>query len=287
MTRARRPIPGSLAVVTGASAGIGRGFALELSRRGHPVLAVARRGDRLQTLADEAQAAGGAVVHPLVLDVTGEGAASQIAQAAHQLGAVGWLVNNAGAARFEWFGEGGVDGERAQIRLNVEAVATVTAAFLPTLIRQRSGIVLNVASSAGFQPTPGWATYGATKAFVVSLTEALSEELRGTGVSATALCPGPVTTEIFAASATPSARRRPRHEISVEQCVDAGVTGALRGRVIVVPGLFSRVLALSAKLSPRAVVRRVSALTSLRLIGLPPLSARPPRQIASPTTRPG
>jgi short-subunit dehydrogenase len=275
MPRFRRPAEGSIAVVTGASAGIGRGFARELARRGHPVLAIARRAERLRALADQVAADGGARVEPLAIDVTADDAPARIAAAARAMGRVGWLVNNAGSATFGWFGDGGIDRERALVRLNCDAVAAITAAVLPLLLHERAGIALHVASSAAFQPTPGWATYGATKAFVLSLGEALAEELRGTGVLATVLCPGPVATDIFDASGVASQRRRPPHELTVDEVVRTAIARALRGRVVIVPGGTNRVVALASKLSPRAIVRRVSAKTSLRFIGLPPLPPRP------------
>lgn len=184
-------------------------------------------------------------------------------------------MNNAGSATFGWFGEGGVDRERGLVRLNCDAVAAITAAVLPLLLKERAGIALHVASSAAFQPTPGWATYGASKAFVLSLAEAIAEELRGTGVLATALCPGPVTTEIFDSSGVADERHPPPHELSVDAVVRIALARASRGRVVIVPGRTVRGLALASKLSPRAIVRRVSAKTSLRFIGLPPL---PPRR---------
>jgi short-subunit dehydrogenase len=274
MAHFNRPAPGSVAIVTGASAGIGRAFAQALSRRGHTVLAIARRAERLAELKAEA---GQGRIEPLALDVTAEGAAARIHQAAKALGEIGWLVNNAGGSTFGRFEDAKVDEERAMVRLNCESVVALTGQVLPELVSRGRGIVLNVASSAGLQPTPGWAVYGASKAFVIAFSEGLYDELRGSGVSVTALAPGPVATEFFSANAAGRSRRAPPWEISAEACVDQALRSALAGRSLVVPGLVSRILAFSARYSPRGLSRWVSGRIGLRFIGLPPLPPRASR----------
>jgi short-subunit dehydrogenase len=283
MGRFNRPAPGSVAIVTGASAGLGREFARALARRGHPVLAVARRADRLEALAAEIQAAGGGRVVPLALDITADGSTKRIHDAALQLrdggggdggGGIGWLVNNAGGALFGRFEEGREEDERALVRLNCEAVVGLTSRVLPDLVRARRGIVLNVASSAGLQPTPGWAVYGASKAFVISFSEGLYDELRGSGVSVTALAPGPIATEFFAAHADGQVHKVRPWEISAEECAKRGVRAALAGRRLFVVGLSTRLLVLGSKLSPRAASLWVSGRIGLRFIGMPPMAPR-------------
>ena len=271
------PGAGSVAIVTGASAGIGRAFARALAGRGHPVLAVARRAEKLAELVAEARAAGIGSIEPLALDVTAEGAADRIVAAAGRLGEIGWLVNNAGGSTFGRFENADVGAERALVRLNCEAVVALTGRVLPDLVSRRRGIVVNVASSAGMQPTPGWAVYGASKAFVIAFSEGLYDELRGSGVSVTALAPGPVATEFFAASAAGRARRAPPWEISAEDCVDRAIRGALAGRALVVVGLPTRLLVFGSRFSPRALARWVSGRIGLRFIGLPPLPPRSSR----------
>jgi short-subunit dehydrogenase len=275
MARFQKPAAGSVAIVTGASSGIGRAFARELARRGHPVVAVARRRERLEELATAAIAAGGAPIVPLALDLTAEGAPAAIRAAAAAHGEVGWLVNNAGASTFGRFESGEPERERGIVRLNCESLVALTSAVLPDLVRRRRGIVLNVASTAGFQATPGWAVYGATKAFVISFSEALYEELRGSGVSATALCPGPVGTEFFA-GAGDQRHTAPFYMLTPEACAAAGVRAALAGRAIALVGVVNRVQAWSSRLSPRALARWVSGKIGLGYIGLPPLPKRQP-----------
>jgi short-subunit dehydrogenase len=284
MARFQRPAAGSVAIVTGASSGLGRALALSLARRGHIVLAVARRADRLvelQTASLSAAGAGGKSgrIESLALDVTAPDAPDRIYEAARRLGEIGWLVNNAGAVTFGRLEEAKVEEQRALVRLNAEAVVTLTTRVLPDLVHAGRGIVLQVASSAGLQPTPGWAVYGATKAFVIAFAEGISEELRGSGVSVTAMCPGPVTTEIFSASvghAAADERKRGPWELTPEACAEAGLQAALAGRTVAVIGATNKLLALSGRLAPRALLRRISALISLRYIGLPPMPPRRP-----------
>ena len=155
------------------------------------MLAVARRVDRLQELAARSAAAGHAAIHAMGLDVTAAHAAVELLARARELGGAGWLVNCAGNGRLVPFIDD-VEAQAPQVRLNCEALVAITAAFVRDLVARKAGVILNVASSAGFQPTPGMTTYGACKAFVISFSEGLAEELRGTGVTVTALCPGPV-----------------------------------------------------------------------------------------------
>jgi len=258
-----------LAVVTGASAGIGLELARQLSRAGRPVLAIARRAERLQALAEEAKSGGWGAIHPMAEDLLLEGAAERIALRARELGGASWLVNNAGVALFGPFLESSPAQSVQQLRLNCEALVSLTHAVLPGLVDRGEGVVLNVASSAGFQATPFMTVYGATKAFVVSFTEGLGEELRGTGVSVTALCPGPVRTEIFEVGAPGVPRQSVAGELSAQACAEAGIRAAQRGDVICVPGAMTKMKAWTVKLLPRAVIRRSLGKIGLGTLGLP------------------
>ncbi|HWE29217.1 MAG TPA: SDR family NAD(P)-dependent oxidoreductase [Polyangia bacterium] len=256
----------SLAVVTGASSGIGAALAWQLAGRGHPVLAVARRAERLAELAARAAAAGHAPVHAMALDVTAPHAAAELAARARELGGAGWLVNNAGGGRLVPL----VDDAAAQapmVRLNCESLVAITAAFVGELVAQKAGVILNVASSAGFQPTPGMTTYGATKAFVLSFSEGLAEELRGTGVTVTALCPGPVASEFFAAAGNAAERTPSSAEMTPAEVARYAIDAAERGRVVAVPGVSTKLLAWSARFAPRSWVRRLSGRMTLPRLG--------------------
>jgi short-subunit dehydrogenase len=245
-----------LAVVTGASSGIGLACARELSRRGHPVLAIARRADRLAALAAERPSDSGPV-HPLALDLSHADVAERVHEAARGLGGAGWLVNAAGLGLYGAFARAEPARVRELLRVNCEALALVTQALLPDLVAHR-GVVLNVASSAAFQPTPFMAAYGASKAFVLSFSEALAEELAGSGVRVTALCPGPVATEFGALAGYRGRLHEPPGALGADEVARFGIAAALRGHAVAVPGAIYKAATLAAQLFPRAIVRRVS-----------------------------
>ena len=258
-----------LAVVTGASSGIGREIARELSRRGREVLAVARRADRLEALAYEARGAGWARVHPFAQDITAPGAEARIAGRARELGGAQWLVNDAGAFRQSAFHEDDPEAIQRLLRVNVEGLVLLTHALLPQLLEGRGARILNVASLAGMQPTPWFAAYGASKAFVISFSEALSEELRG-HVGVTAFCPGPVLTEIFDAGAPGVPRRRTRRDLGADEAARAAVDAANRCLIVAVPGATNKLMAVAARLAPRALVRLVARSAAVRYLGYAP-----------------
>jgi uncharacterized protein len=268
-----------LAVVTGASSGIGREIARQLAARGHPVLAVARREARLAELVLEGRRAGWAPIHPLALDVTAPGAEARLAERAVALGGARWLVNDAGVSAHLPVEEESAEVLRRLLRLDVEALVLITRALLPQLLAAPGAHILNVASLAGLQPTPWFVTYGAAKAFVISFSEGLAEELRGRA-TVTAFCPGPVPTEIFEASAPGQARRRSL-DAPADATARAAIAAADRGRVVAVPGLLGTLTAIFARLAPRALVRRLSRTLAVRYVGFEP----PPRR-AGPPGRP-
>lgn len=253
-----------VALITGASAGLGEEFAAQLAQSGQAVLAVARRVDRLEALSARARNQGWAPIHPLVLDITAENAGQTLKQRAAELGGPSWLINNAGFGAY-----GPVESQSgtllaSMVRLNCEAVVSITSEILPLMLTRRRGIIVNVASVAGFQPTPYFAVYGATKAFMLSYSESLAEELRAQGITVTALCPGPVSTEFQQVArkihpgTEPSALSQAR-SMDAATCVRIALQAARRGQVIVVPGVKNRVLSWGSQLIPRGMVRRITA----------------------------
>lgn len=242
------------ALVTGASSGIGYAFATELARRGHPVLAVARRAERVERLAREAAAFGGRI-EPLTADLLDPAGVQSAAERAAQLD-VELLVNNAGFASYGAFAAQPLERELDLIRLNVVAVVELTHRLLPALVRRGRAGVINVASEMAFQPMPYFASYAASKAFVLSFSEALAEELRGSGVRITAVAPGFVRTE-FADIAGSRRAQRPLPHLTPERVVAVALRAYDRGRVVKTVGAFYTLLSLMTRVAPRVLMRRL------------------------------
>ena len=254
------------AIVTGASSGIGRAFALELAGRGYSVLAVARRGERLQELAREAAVRNG-TIEAIVADLQTDAGIDLLMQRVEEIGGIDLVVNNAGIAVGGDFVTTEPGDQIAMIRLNVEALVNVTHRILKGMLERKHGAILNLASVLAFQPLPHFAVYAASKAFVLSFTEALAEEVKGTGVRVLALCPGAVRTEIdlFARNPGPLGRLP---SLKSEQVVRAGMRALERGEVVRVVGALNHFLPLVNRLIPRRVVRWV-----MGVIAKPPLPA--------------
>lgn len=219
---------------------------------------VARRGHRLEALATELRAAHRGHVHVLVADLEtarGRGAVTGVLEERSP-----WLlVNNAGFGSHGTLA--GIDPrrERAEVQVNVVAVQQLSLAVLPGLVEAGAGGILNVASMAGFQPLPYMATYAATKAFVLAFTEALAEELRGTGARAMALCPGPVTTEFGELAGVERHFRLSRPmNMTAPQCIRAALRAFDRGSALCVPGVLNSAIAQTSQLAPRVAVRRLT-----------------------------
>jgi uncharacterized protein len=249
--------PGATCLITGASSGIGAELARGLAARGHGVTLVARREDRLRELAAELTEVHGVLAEVIAADVsTNEGRADLAAAIAERRLDVEVLVNNAG------FGSGGrftdLDSEREaqMVRTNVEAVVALSAVYLPAMVERGRGAVLNVASLIAFQPVPFQATYGATKAFVLSFTDALHEELRDTGVTVTAVCPGPVRTEFGEMGGFGGADDRIPGPLwlSAEKVARDALAAVERGDRVTVPGPHNRLAALWGQHLPRSIL---------------------------------
>ena len=240
------------ALVTGASSGLGEQFARQLSARGHDVILVARRRERLERIASELL--GEARVVPFDLAADAAGLKPKLDE---QGLAVDLLVNNAGFGNYGRFTEIDPARDAAQVRLNCEAVVTLTHAFLPPMVERGRGGIINVASTAGLQPIPYEAVYAATKAFALSFTEALWEELRGTGVRVLAVNPGPVPTEWQEVAGHDDVTTVPG-EITAEQCVAESLEAYDAGRRSIIPGRRMRWFIRATRPSTRGVQLRIT-----------------------------
>lgn len=253
-----KPNSTSAALVTGASAGIGSEIARLLAARGYALVLVARRKDRLTALADELSDKHGVRVETIAADLGKPTPRGKIPGRIEELGLqIEILINNAGfATGGEPFHAADPERELEQVRVDVEAVVALTSAFLPAMVARGRGAVLNVASTAGMQPMPYSAGYAAAKAYVLSFSEAIHQEVRGNGVTVTALAPGPVETEFWQIAGWETSggksfeRAVPGTLISPAQAARAGVEGLERGERVVVPGLPIRAAMLASRYIP-------------------------------------
>lgn len=247
---------GKTALITGASAGLGQEFARLAAADGHDLILVARRKDRLEALAAELEAAHGIAARVLAEDLAHRAAPSRVAEAIQARGVgVDILINNAGFGSHGAFAQADRARELEMVDVNIRALLELTHLFLPDMLGRKQGRILNVASVASFVPGPLMATYYASKAFVLSFTEALSVELRGTGVTATACCPGPIATEfgrVAGSERTNLFRSRPADPLRVAR---HGYRAMLAGKVVAIPGFKNKLSALLPRMSPRSWVR--------------------------------
>lgn len=249
------PSPSTTCVVTGASSGIGAEFASQLAARGHGVFLVARREDRLRELASKIEREHGVRAEFAVVDL-GDAADRRNLPglvSRRELD-VAVLVNNAG---FTTVGDVHLNPDRqlGMVHVNVEALVDLTTQWLPGMVDRGAGAVVNVASTASFQPIPAQAVYAATKAFVRSFSEAVWAEVRGTGVTVTALCPGPVATEFVEAGGFKNQSPGPSFIFSsADDVARAGIEGADKGKRVVVPGIGNRVQATLGQVTPHAIM---------------------------------
>lgn len=250
--------PRLVALITGASAGIGVEFARRLAARGYDLVLVARRRDRLEALAWEITAA-----HPTVrVDVVAEDLLDPSAleritvKLAATNVAVDLLVNNAGFGAHGAFAQSDPANGANQIALNVAALVALSRAFVSGMVERGRGGIINVASTAAFQPVPQMAVYGATKAFVLSFSEALHEEVRRSGVRVLALCPGATDTEFFGIAGESAAVGSKRN---VRDVVETALRAFDAKRAVAIDGSLNAAMATGVRFVPRAVVRRMSA----------------------------
>jgi uncharacterized protein len=253
------PAHDSTCLVTGASSGIGVEIARQLAGRGLGVTLVARRADRLRTLADSLTSSFGVRAEVIAADLADPDGRSAVADTLDSRGLrVDVLVNNAGVGTFGPVASASRQAEVAIVRIDVEAVVDLCTRFVPGMVSRRSGAILNVASTAAYQPVPGQACYAAAKAFVLSYSQALGAEVQRAGVTVTTLCPGPVETEFASASGLDiqvAKDTAPRSTwVPASRVANEGVEGLARGQTVVVPGFTNRIGTVAGRLTPRRVL---------------------------------
>lgn len=255
----QRPI----ALVTGSSTGIGRDLADLCARDGHDVVLVARNAEALRQVARELEEKYRVTAHPIADDLTDPQAPGRIVDHLKAKGLeLDVLINNAGGGVYGRFLDTDLSEELASIQLNVAALTHLTKLFLPDMVRRGRGRILNVASTGAFQPGPLMAVYYATKSYVLHLSEALANEVAKTGVTVTALCPGPTRTGFQARAGMTNMLLVSRSLMAASTDVArAGYNGMKRGKRVVIPGLLNKLLAFSVRLAPRrippAIVRQL------------------------------
>ena len=248
------------ALITGASAGLGLEYAKLFAADGHDVVLVARRRDRLEALATQLGQAHGTKAHIVAADLAGADGPRRVIDELQRMGLeIDFLVNNAGFGTSGVFSEMDLARELEMIQVNVVSLVSLTRALLPRMIARKGGRILNVGSTAGFQPGPFMAVYYASKAFVNSFTEALWYELRGTGVTATVSCPGATATEFAAVAGNDRSRLFKMGAASPASVAREGYRAMIAGKPIVVHGIRNKFGVQLLRVSPRGAIRAVAA----------------------------
>ncbi|PYE54408.1 SDR family NAD(P)-dependent oxidoreductase [Deinococcus yavapaiensis] len=254
MIHAARP----LALVTGASGGIGEDIARELADRGHDLVLVARTQGKLEALAERLRVQFGVTSHVIALDLSKADAPARLeAELTARHLTVDVLVNNAGFASYGEFWTLDLAHEMNMIQVNVATLVELTRRLLPGMVARKRGRILNVASTASFMPGPLMAVYYASKAFVLSFGEAIAEELRGTGVTVTTLCPGPTTSGFQERAGMQDSKLLQQGFVRMmtsAQVAKLGVDASLRGQRVIVTGVLNQLQALTPRFLPRSVV---------------------------------
>jgi hypothetical protein len=246
-------------MITGASSGIGVELARGFAARGHSLVLTARRRERMDELGIELRARPGIQVEVIVADLERPNAPEALVAELRRRGiALHTLVNNAGFGLRGTFATLPYDGQMGMIELNVTALSKLSRLLLPGMIERGEGGILNVASTAAFQAGPSMAVYYATKAFVLSLSEALHEEVKAKGVTVTALCPGPTVTEFARRADLEKSKLFTAGAMSAVDVARIGIEGYLGGRAVVVTGIANRLGSIGAQLLPRALTRKIA-----------------------------
>lgn len=247
------------ALITGASSGIGKALAFNFASDGHDVILVARSGEKLQNLAEELHSKYGVVATALVADLeSAEGATHLFNEIKSRGLSISMLANNAGYGSFGEFRQTNLDTELAMMHLNMHAVVILTKLFMPEIIESK-GKIINTCSTAAFQPGPYMAVYSATKAFVLSFSEAIAAELERTGVTVTAFCPGPTVSGFQdKANMQDSALFKNKSLPTAEEIATRGYRAMQQGKKVHIPGIINWLMAFSVRFTPRSLVTRIS-----------------------------
>lgn len=246
-----------LAVITGASGGLGAEFARLCAAKGYDVLAVARSKDALEALRTELQEAHHVRVIPFAADLTDPAAVRKVAEEAAKAGTVELLINNAGFGSYGKFAEADLAHERGMIMVNVLALTELTHLLLPGMLERGSGRIMNIASTAAYQPGPLMAVYYATKAYVLSFSHALSAETRGTGVTVTCVSPGPTRTGFAKVAQLGASKLFRGHLMDATTVARIGLDACLAGKTEIIPGLTNKIGAFATRFASRTLAARI------------------------------
>ena len=255
------------ALITGASTGLGADFAHILASRKYNLILVARNEERLSEIANQLTKKYDVRCHVIRADLAKHASATKLfADVKAKNLTVDILINNAGYGLWGPFSSSSFEEMSGMIQLNVNTLTELTRLFLPDMLQQKSGKILNVASTAAFQPGPWMGVYYATKAYVLSFSEALSVELKNTGVSVTTLCPGPTKTEFFDRAKMGSSRMKNMLFATSMNCAQTGIDAMFQDRAVVVDGVMNWALTLTARMLPRAAMRRLAGLINAAVV---------------------
>ena len=257
---------GTFALVTGASSGLGEEFARQLAHRGCNLVLSGRSREKLETLASDLARINGVAARVVTADLAQPGGAEQLALIVDDLGVtIDHLINNAGFGSAGNFAETDAQRQTTMVRVNCESIVCLAGHFLPGMVKRNRGGIINVGSTAAYQPTPFMATYGASKAFVVSFSAALASELENSDVRVLACCPGPVPTGFQAAAGMPEGSILNFAKLEPNDVVQSTLDAYAAGRVVFVPGAVNSVQTALSKMLPRAVVVRAAKYTMRKL----------------------
>lgn len=252
-------------LITGVSGGIGKELADRFAKDGYNMVLVARSEDKIQHLAQEYQERYSIQTTVIAKDIAAPGVPQDILAELKEKGIeIDYLVNNAGFGLFGAFKETDLDKETNMIDVNIKALTIMTKLFLPDMIKRGQGGILNVASLVGFLPGPMMAVYYATKSYVLSFTEALEDEVKGTGVTVTALCPGLTSTGFVGRAGMGASKLTKGSIMEAGQVAEEGYRGFMRGKTIIMPGFKNRLFAFVPRVLPRKVITRISGLSQGR-----------------------